>query len=253
MKLGANQERNIAQRRMDIRDATPETIAKYLKPSNPSAGAAVPNAKAAVQGGMHGKMGSRPGSASIFAGGGGSSRPASARGKARIAADSVWPDGPPQELRQQQNAGVLDPAARPMPGPPRDNRRPHGGQDIEFGDEFAALSLRPPAAGARSGGAGGSSFLMGGGPAGPARLQAPPGPMSIPTLSGSGLSSSNTPMGGVAAAASSFMAPPSFQQAFASGRQQPPPMAGSGYGFRPLAAAAGARSGQANAPIFKLG
>ncbi len=82
MKLGANQERNIAQRRMDIRDATPETIAQYLKHSNPSAGAAVTNAKAA-QGAMHGKQGSRPGSASIFAGGGGG-RPGSARGKPRI-------------------------------------------------------------------------------------------------------------------------------------------------------------------------
>jgi hypothetical protein len=280
--LGANQQRQMAGRKMMITDAAPETIAKYTQPRQPPPGSQVDSRKeaalaamAAAKGGGggggaagKGPMGSRPGSASIFSGGG-ASRPSSARGKPKVALDSVWPDGKPEDVRQQQKAGVRDPAAMPFAQPPR-GRPQHVGADIDFSDEFGGLNLRPPShTGSARGGApigSGVGGVMGFGRNPPPPPAAPPapfprGPQLAPTpmlggpssgplsLSGSGMSSSfGGPTSRTAAAANSFMgAPSSVQQAFASKQQQQQQQQPGYGGFRPL------RAPQGNAPIFKIG
>lgn len=95
---GANQQRTASQRTMGIADASPETIAAYLRPSFAAAPPSMPpvadsldqfsrNMRTASHGGSRP---STPGGGSIF------SRPATPRGqvKPKISAESVFPDQP---------------------------------------------------------------------------------------------------------------------------------------------------------------
>ena len=85
--MKTSERREAVKRVCEVRDATPETIAKYLQPSGGQRHAPVAPPVDALDkmmrtGSAHG---SRPGSASIFAGG--------SRQGGRVACDSVWPDG----------------------------------------------------------------------------------------------------------------------------------------------------------------
>ena len=146
----------MAQRKMQMRDATPETIANT---SNRVTQITGEQQQQSPPGAANAKMGGRPGSASICG-----RRRKQAVECTREGADCVrrCVARRPQEVRRQQEAGKLDPAAMPFPGRQHGNTRPHGGSGFEFGDEFGALSLKPQPMAADLGGASGSASMLGG-------------------------------------------------------------------------------------------
>lgn len=141
-----NQQRRVNARQMVVRDAKPEDIAKYCEPrgGKPVMAPVVDSldkfARTATPSG-----GSRPASASIFAGGAGS-RGASKRQAHRVASDMVWPDGPsqPSGSTASLNEGVFAAApAQPVAG------RRGGAPAPGLGSEFSALKLGEHDRGAR--------------------------------------------------------------------------------------------------------
>jgi hypothetical protein len=262
---------------MVVRDASPETIAKFTQPQRAAKTVApvvdaldqhMRSSKGMVMGqGMaapasgsspafaHGG-GSRPGSAkpAIFAGGAGGSRPASKQQQRhRIACDSVFPDGPPA----QPAAGAPPPGAASFgasggfdSGPKAANGSRRGGGGIP--EEFAALGLGSSGSLAGVGGGGGH----GGGSAGMG-LASGPGRR----IQGMPFPDATVPMGGKAAA------PPSFNPSFMAqaeslkkqsgaylsqfaGTGQPAPAGGGYHGFNPLPNMAG-RPPNAGGGIFR--
>ena len=174
---------------MVVRDADPETIARFTQPPRASKTTApvvdaldqhMRSSKGMVMGQSFGASGpiamgaaapggSRPGSAkpAIFAGGsGGHSRPVSKQQQRhKIACDAVWPDGPPAEPATPQPGA----ASLGMSGGLGQGRvaaaAGRRGAPAEIPDEFAALGLGsgPSGNGARAvaGGLGGPAGGIG--------------------------------------------------------------------------------------------
>lgn len=254
-----NQARSVSSRQMIVRDADPETIARFTQPSRAPSKTVAPvvdaldqhmrSSKGMVMGqsmaahvpsamGAGAGTSSRPGSAkpAIFAGGGGS-RPASKQQQRhRIASDSVWPDGPPP----------AEPHAAPQPQPGATSFDKSGGvghgthsaiagrrsASNDIPEEFAALGLGGSIGASGRGGGGG---VFGGTPG--RRIQGMPFPDATAPTTGKPAASSFTP---------SFMAQAealkkqsgSFLSQY-SGSGAPAAATGGGYqGFNPLTSSA---------------
>ena len=166
-----SQQREAAKRTGTIRDAAPETIAKYLKPSpSQTTPRGTPiDSLDKFSGHMRhngGAAGSRPGSASVFSAGAGAKKVARISCAGVFPGDnpeSVPPPGAPQPApvtfgqpavfgkgkgRANVNASSVFPPSDPMaaqPPPPQMAGRPRMGQQPAIGAdptaEFAALGL----------------------------------------------------------------------------------------------------------------
>lgn len=267
---------------MIVRDASPETIAKFTQPQRAAKTVApvvdaldqhMRSSKGMVMGqsmaapvpgsypvfGNGGGGGSRPGSAkpAIFAGGAGGSRPVSKQ-RHRIACDAVFPDGAPA-----QPAGAPPGAAASFgaSGGFESGPKPSGGSRRgELPDEFAALGLGSSGGLAGVGGGVGSTVGVGGYGGGGAGMGLAGGPGR--RIQGMPFPDATVPMGGKVAPAPTLN--PSFMaQADALKKQSgaylaqyagtgpPAPAAGGYHGFNPLPNTGGRGAPNAGGGIFR--